>query len=85
LPPSIAELKTRLTSRGTDSAAVIERRYQDAISDLSHWQEFDFAVINDDLEQARTELEHIVGGDGDANATSNQGLSSRINAILQQC
>ena len=85
LPPSIAALKTRLTSRGTDSAAVIERRYQDAISDMSHWQEFDFAVINDDLEQARTELEHIVGGGGDANATSNQGLGSRINAILQQC
>ena len=85
LPPSIAALKTRLTSRGTDSAAVIERRYQDAISDMSHWQEFDFAVINDDLEHARTELEHITGGGGDANATSNQGLGSRINAILQQC
>ena len=51
---------------------------------MSHWQEFDYAVINDDLEQAHTELEHIVSGAGDANTVSNPALSTRINAILQQ-
>jgi len=84
LPPSVAELKRRLTGRGTDSAEVIERRYQDALGDMSHWHEFDFAVINDDLDQAHTELEHIVRGEGAANATSDPALISRINAILQQ-
>lgn len=84
LPPSVAELKRRLTGRGTDSAEVIERRYQDALGDMSHWHEFDFAVINDDLDQAHTELEYIVRGDGAANATSDPALISRINAILQQ-
>jgi len=84
LPPSVAELKRRLTGRGTDSAEVIERRYQDALGDMSHWHEFDFAVINDDLDAAHTELERIVGGEAAANDTSNPLLVSRINAILQQ-
>jgi guanylate kinase len=85
LPPSVAALKQRLTARGTDSAEVIERRYQDALGDMSHWKEFDFAVVNDDLEQAHAELEGIVRGVGDANATTNPVLARRINAILQQC
>jgi len=84
LPPSIAELKRRLTGRGTDSAEVIERRYQDALGDMSHWHEFDFAVINDDLDVAHAELERIVSGEGAANDTSNPLLVGRINAILQQ-
>jgi guanylate kinase len=84
LPPSVAELKRRLTGRGTDSAEVIERRYQDALGDMSHWYEFDFAVINEDLAQAHTELSHIVSGDGDTNAVSNPELCTQINAILQQ-
>jgi guanylate kinase len=84
LPPSVAELKRRLTGRGTDSAEVIERRFQDALSDMSHWHEFKFAVINDNLERAHAELESIVSGDSDANTVSNPALSTRINAILQQ-
>jgi guanylate kinase len=84
LPPSVAELKRRLTGRGTDSAEVIERRFQDALGDMSHWHEFDFAVINDNLKLAHAELEHIVSGDGEANAISSPALNTRINAILQQ-
>jgi guanylate kinase len=84
LPPSVAELERRLTGRGTDSSAVIERRYQDALGDMSHWHEFDFAVINDDLNQAHTELEQIVTGAGAANATSSPALTRRIDAILLQ-
>jgi guanylate kinase len=84
LPPSVAELKRRLTGRGTDSAEVIERRFQDALDDMSHWQEFKFAVINDNLDLAHAELERIVSGDSDANAVSSPALSTRINAILQQ-
>jgi len=84
LPPSVAELKRRLTGRGTDSAEVIERRYQDALGDMSHWHEFDFAVINDDLNVAHAELERIVSGEGAANDTSNPLLVRRINAILLQ-
>jgi len=84
LPPSVAELKKRLTERGTDSAEVIERRYRDAVEDLSHWHEFDYAVINDDLETASKELGAIVGGTAEsaANATRNDRMRARIREIL---
>jgi guanylate kinase len=84
LPPSLTELKARLTGRGTDSPGVIERRFRDAVDDMSHWREFDFAVINDDLDVALAELADIVGGGGESNDTSNPELGARIDAILQQ-
>ncbi len=84
LPPSVAELKKRLTGRGTDTPEVIERRYRDAVKDLSHWHEFDYAVINDDLETASRELRAIVDGADSraANATSHPRMQARIREIL---
>jgi len=84
LPPSLAELRHRLTGRGTDSAAVIDLRFHEAVGDLSHWPEFDYAIINDDLDQALQELAAIVQGAGEANETSSPELIARISAILQQ-
>lgn len=83
LPPSVAALKERLTSRGTDSPEVIARRFKDAVDDMSHWREFDFAVINDDLTVALAELADIVKNGGDRNSTSDPKLAARIDAILQ--
>ena len=60
LPPSREALKQRLISRGQDDARVVERRMQDAVNEMSHYAEFDFLVINDDFEQALTELKAIV-------------------------
>ena len=62
LPPSVEALEARLRSRRTDSEAVIRRRLRDSLSDLSHWDEFDYVVINDDLERAIDELEGIATG-----------------------
>jgi guanylate kinase len=50
LPPSLSALRTRLERRAGDDAAEIERRLQAAISEISHWHEFDHVVVNDDLE-----------------------------------
>jgi guanylate kinase len=82
LPPSLTELKARLTGRGTDSAEVIERRFRDAVDDMSHWREFDFVVINDDLEQAAAELSAIVSDEGSENATSGENIAARAAKIL---
>ena len=60
VPPSIAELRRRLAARGQDDAAVIERRMRDARSEISHWDEFDFVVVNDDFDQALADLQSIV-------------------------
>lgn len=61
LPPSIAALESRLRSRGTDSEAVIIDRMARARSEISHWDGYDFVVVNDDIddcfEKVRTILE----------------------------
>ena len=82
LPPSVEELQRRLTSRGTDSDEVIQRRYRDALGDMSHWREFDYAVVNDNLDQAAAELTAIIWGEGSRNATSSEALATRVTAIL---
>ncbi|MCA1770750.1 MAG: guanylate kinase [Halomonas sp.] len=60
LPPSREELEHRLASRGTDEHAVIERRMQDAVSEMSHHDEYDYLVINDDFTTALRELQALV-------------------------
>ena len=52
LPPSRAALEQRLRGRGTDSDEVIARRLRDSLADLSHWNEFDYIVVNDDFDRA---------------------------------
>ncbi|MGH8299551.1 MAG: guanylate kinase [Steroidobacteraceae bacterium] len=65
LPPSRAALEKRLQSRATDSPQVIARRLRDAVSDMSHWREFDYVVVNDDFERAVADLLAIVTGHGE--------------------
>ncbi|UDM62902.1 guanylate kinase [Pseudoalteromonas piscicida] len=60
LPPSTAELEKRLNGRGQDSQEVIAGRMAEAKSESSHYNEFDYILVNDDFEQTRGELEHIV-------------------------
>ncbi|EJI86944.1 guanylate kinase [Alishewanella aestuarii B11] len=60
LPPSLDALQQRLTHRATDSADVIAKRMAQAQSEMSHAFEYDYLIINDQLEQAYNELERIV-------------------------
>ncbi len=60
LPPSRDELERRLRGRNTDSDEVIERRMRDAISEMSHYKEFDYLVFNDEFDTALGELRAIV-------------------------
>jgi guanylate kinase len=83
LPPSVEELERRLRDRRTDSPQVIERRLRDAVSDMSHWDEFDYVIINDDLDQAVADLEDILAGNGEASSTSNPALREQVGAITQ--
>ena len=59
LPPSIQALRDRLQSREQDSDDVIESRMREAVSEMMHYTEFDYIVINDDFDQAREELASI--------------------------
>jgi guanylate kinase len=60
LPPSYQALETRLTGRGEDDAGTIQRRMDDAINELSHYKEYDYLVINDELELALSELQGLI-------------------------
>jgi guanylate kinase len=66
LPPSRASLEDRLRQRSTDSDDIIRRRLRDSVHDLSHWDEFDYVVVNDRFDQALGELQAIVAGRGEA-------------------
>ena len=56
LPPSIAELDRRLRSRGQDSDEVIRGRMAKSQAEISHWAEYDYVLINDDLEETFARL-----------------------------
>ena len=82
LPPSRAELERRLRGRKTDSETVIERRLKDSLGDMSHWGDFDYVIINDDLEDATAELVAVIEGRGEASRTSNPDLARRVQNML---
>ena len=60
LPPSRDELQRRLTGRGQDSDEVIASRMEKAVSEMSHYHEYDFVIVNDDFETALTDLRAII-------------------------
>jgi guanylate kinase len=60
LPPSIAELERRLRNRGQDAEDVIQRRVAAAVGEMRHVGEFDFAIINNDLQAALDDLGAVV-------------------------
>jgi guanylate kinase len=65
LPPSLATLRERLTNRGQDDEAVITRRMNEATSEMTHFHEADYLIINDRFEQALQEFQSILAGQGD--------------------
>ena len=63
LPPSGLILEERLKGRGTESQEVIDRRMSQAAREISHWSEYDYVIINDDLETAANELSAILAAE----------------------
>lgn len=63
LPPSIAALEARLNGRGQDSAEVIAGRMARARDEISHWGEFDYVLVNDDIDRTEGELRTILAAE----------------------
>ena len=82
LPPTSPELERRLRDRRTDSDEVIADRLKESHGDMSHWDEFDFVIINDDLDLAVGELEAILLGDGAANRSNDPQLQEMLKKML---
>lgn len=82
LPPSLEELKSRLSGRGTDSAETIARRIAAARDEMRHVDEFDYVIINDDLQQALDNLRSIVCASRLQYTTQRQRYSSLFATLL---
>jgi guanylate kinase len=83
LPPSYAALEQRLRRRGTDSEEVIQRRLRDAITDMAHWKDYDYVVVNDDFDKSVEALRAIVHGRGEPYRSDRAGLRE-ITAALSR-
>ena len=59
LPPSLASLRQRLQARAQDSEQVIDQRMKTAVEEITHYDEFDYLIVNDDFETALTALRSI--------------------------
>ncbi|PUB19403.1 guanylate kinase [Yoonia sediminilitoris] len=63
LPPSIKELHRRLVSRGQDAPEVIEKRMQKSWDEISHWDGYDYVLVNDDLDTTEDRLKTIIAAE----------------------
>lgn len=83
LPPSIGELKRRLEDRGQDDAEVIARRMQKSWDEISHWDAYDFVLINDDLDTTETRLKEIVAATR-LKRIQQPGLTEHVRALQSE-
>ncbi len=60
IPPSLSELRNRLDKRNTDSVEVIEGRMQKATAEISHFNEYDYVIINDDFDESLLYMRSII-------------------------
>ena len=60
LPPSMAELERRLRARAQDSDEVIRGRMAKSLAEISHWSEYDYVLVNDDIDRAEADLKTIL-------------------------
>jgi guanylate kinase len=63
LPPSMAELKARLERRAEDRADVIARRLANARAEIEHWREYDYVIVNEDLQRTLTAVRAILAAE----------------------
>ena len=63
LPPSIEELRRRLTGRGTDTTEVIAQRMERARAEISHWDGYDYVVVNDDIVTCYAEVTQFLAAE----------------------
>ncbi len=63
LPPSREELERRLSERAEDSSEVVAKRMAKAGDEISHWPEYDYIILNDDIELAQEQLRSILSAE----------------------
>jgi guanylate kinase len=83
LPPSIAELRRRLEARGQDGADVIARRMLKSWDEISRWSEYEYVLINDDLDETEAKLKAIVAAER-LRRSQQPGLLSHVRSLQSE-
>ncbi|MBP5615590.1 MAG: guanylate kinase [Alphaproteobacteria bacterium] len=83
LPPSVAEVKRRLISRGTDSAAIIERRMDLIVEKIRHWEEFDYVIVNVNIEETIQKVQRIISCER-MKRVRQEGLNEFVESLIKQ-
>lgn len=81
LPPSRGELERRLKERAQDAAEVVAQRMAKANDELSHWAEYDYVIVNDDITAAEARIADIVGSERHKRARQ-PGLSDFVRTLM---
>ena len=85
LPPTATELMSRLIKRDQDSIDTIKNRLNAAYDEIKHWNEYDYVIINDDLDEAYSELKSVITSEkmkmSKANTTS---ISKHVDQLLEE-
>jgi guanylate kinase len=82
LPPSMEELQSRLNRRAEDSAEVIATRLKNAREEISHWREYDYVVVNDDLQRAFESVKAIIEAER-LRRDRRHGLFDFVNTLVE--
>jgi guanylate kinase len=83
LPPSITELRRRLITRGQDSDEVIGKRMQKSWDEISHWDGYDYVLVNDDLDATEERLKTIISAER-MRRLQQPGLQDHVRALHSQ-
>jgi guanylate kinase len=83
LPPSLAELRQRLERRAEDSAETIEKRLANARTEIQRWVEYDYVIVNDDLQNAFRALQGILAAERLKRARRT-GLATFVDGLLAE-
>jgi guanylate kinase len=81
MPPSFTELRRRLSSRGTDSEQVVEKRLNAALGEIEKAVLYDYIVVNDDILVAAQDIAHIIL----SNRLETKRQKQIINEVLEKC
>ncbi|MCG7496802.1 guanylate kinase [Vibrio sp. Of7-15] len=84
LPPSKEELERRLNTRGQDSEAVIAKRMDEARSEISHYNEYDYVIVNDDFDAALMDFKAIIRAERLNQDKQSSKHSSMLAALLAE-
>lgn len=83
LPPSIKDLRARLEHRATDSKDLIDKRMGMVLDKMSHWKEFDYVIVNVDVEETIAKVQKIISGER-MKRVRQTGLEDFVNELIKE-